>query len=904
MRSSTLPPLALLLALLAPAAARAQASAPAQPAAAAAPATKTVAVTRYTGEAPKLDGVLDDAAWAQARVLATDFVQRAPNPGSPATLPTEARILIDGEALWVAMRMHDPSPDSIVAPVARRDLSGVSSEWAHVFVGSYADQRTAFRFSVNAAGVQKDVFHSNDYDEDIGWDAVWQSAARVDSAGWTAELRIPLSQLRFSAGVESWGLQLTREIARRNEIVDWSPVRPERSGFISQAGLLTGLTGLRPVRRLEVLPYTVARVTREPEPQGSNGTGPFWRENETFGTVGADLKYGLTSNLTLTATLNPDFGQVEADPSQVNLTAFETFFQEKRPFFTEGSDIFRFNVSFPYGVRGGSFGNDQPFYSRRLGRQPQGGYPDNLFADAPQNTTILGAAKLSGKTASGWSVGVLDALTAEESLNYLDPDSARRTAVVEPMSNYFVARAIKDFRAGNSAVGGIFTATHRDVDQDDPRLSWMTDQSYMAGLDGRHRFGGGNFELTGAVAASHVRGSEDAIVGIQLRPGHLFQRPDASHLSVDADATSLTGWLADVKVEKTGGGHLRGGLYAHARSPGLEMNDLGFQRTTDWLLQGMWIGYNQFNPQGPFRRWNANVNAWNGYNFGGEHLATGVNFNGSFNLKNNWGGYGGFDHEFEALRADFLRGGPAIVGPSYTAWWSGVFTDGRRLISGELSAGGFQEWGTAGREIWVNPFVSYRPSGRLRLSVGTNFSKRQDPWTFVSNPVDSTQTQRFVIANIDQTTVGLTTRLNYAFTPNLTLEFYAQPFVSAGDYSDYREVTEPQADEFDDRFRRFGTGELIDQGNGFFGVDRDGNGVQEYDFRDRDFNFKELRSNLVVRWEYRPGSTVFLVWSQGRQNFENPGDFRLNRDFRRLFDGGRSPSTNVLLLKVNWWLDL
>ncbi|HEU0053580.1 MAG TPA: DUF5916 domain-containing protein [Longimicrobium sp.] len=661
-------------------------------------ARRVTTAARLTGQAPKLDGVLDDAAWAQATAF-TDFVQRTPNPGQPSTLRTEAKVLYDDAALYVAVRAFDPHPDSIQAPIGRRDLAGISSDWVHVMVDSYNDKRTAFRFSVNAAGVQKDAFHSNDTNEDLGWDAVWESAARVDGEGWVAEYRIPLSQLRFSASStdgggagQVWGLNVSREIARKSEVSDWAAIRPDRPGFVSQFGELQGMAGLRSVRRLEVLPYTVARVTRAPEPGNDD---PFYHRNDPFGSVGADLKYGLTSNLTLTATINPDFGQVEADPSEVNLSGFESFFAERRPFFTEGSDIFRFDIGFPYFVRSTGFRNDQPFYSRRLGRAPQAGNPGGFdFYDRPLATTILGAAKVSGKTSTGWSIGILDALTGEESVRYMD-GARERTAPVEPLTNYFVGRAIKDFNGGNSAVGGIVTATHRDT-PDDPRLAFLTDAAYLVGLDLRHRFGKGSYELRGSVLGTNVQGGEDAIAGIQLRQGHLFQRPDADHLEFDPTRTSLSGWLADVKVEKVGGGYLRGGLYAHARSPGLEMNDVGFERSTDWILQGAWVGWNHFDASGPFRRWDVNFNAWNGNSFGGEHLTTGFNVNGSFNLKNNWGAWFGSDNELEALRADILRGGPAMTGPAYSSFNAGFFSDGRRRLSGEIYGDGWREWETSG----------------------------------------------------------------------------------------------------------------------------------------------------------------------------------------------------------------
>ncbi|HVG45162.1 MAG TPA: DUF5916 domain-containing protein [Longimicrobium sp.] len=894
--------LSFAIALVAAAAqADAQSQQPAR--AAASPEARRIgSAVRYTGAAPKLDGVLDDAAWGQAQPL-SDFLQRTPNPGAPATLRTEARIVYDDAAVWVAVRAFDPHPDSMVAPVGRRDMAGVSSEWVHVMLDSYNDKRTAFRFSVNPAGVQKDAFHSNDTSEDLGWDAVWESQTRTDSAGWVAEFRIPLSQLRFSSaasgqGAQVWGLQVTREIARRSEVSDWSVERRDVNGFVSQFGELSGITGLKSARRLEVLPYTLARMTRAPDRPGD----PFYSRTQGAGGVGGDVKYGLTSNLTLTATINPDFGQVEADPSEVNLTAFETFFGERRPFFTEGADIFRFRANFPYWVRSGGFGNDQPFYSRRLGRSPQAGDPAAQFADRPENTTILGAAKVSGKTASGWSIGLLDALTDREETRYVDTLGVTRGATVEPMTNYLVARAIKDFNGGRSAVGGIVTSMHRAIDEDDPRLSVLTHDAVTAGLDARHRFGKGNYELTAAVLGSHVAGSTDAITRIQLGPGHYFQRPDAGHLRFDPSRTSLTGWLADVQVEKTGGGHLRGGLYGHARSPGLEMNDMGFQRSTDWLLQGAWIGWNHFEPGKRVRNWNANFNAWNGWSFGGEHLTTGINVNGGLTLNNNWGAWWGSDTEFPALRADILRGGPTFTGPAYSTYNAGIYSDGRKRISGEVWFNGYNEWSTVGKSRSLGTNLNLRAGARLRLSAGPSVSWGRDPWIFVAQPADSAGQPHYVFADIRQASVSLTTRMSYAFTPRLTLDFYAQPFVSAGEYGGLKEVSDPRARHFDDRFSRFGTALSLD--DGVYSVDRNGDGTPELQFGQPDFNYKALRSNLVLRWEYRPGSTMFVVWSQGRENFEPNGAFRFGRDFGRLFDGGQAPSTNVLLVKFNYWLSL
>ena len=510
---------------------------------------RVVEAARVGGQAPVIDGRLDDPTWAQAAV-AGRFIQFAPRPGAPSAQRTEARVLFDEQAIYVGMRLFDTAPDSIAGQLARRDLTGGYNDWAQVVIDSYNDRRTAFRFGVNPRGVQKDVFHYNDREEGVGWDAVWESATQLDSLGWTAEFRIPLSQLRFSArgraeqgGEQVWGIQFIRDIARSSERSYWSPNSPDVPGFVSQFGELRGIRGVASPGRIELVPYSVARMTAAP----GDDADPFHRENDFAGSLGADLKYGVTSDLTLTATINPDFGQVEADPSQVNLTAFETFFEERRPFFVEGSDIFRFDIAFPYFVRGAFFRNDQPFYPRRVGRTPQGDVPDEaIYSDAPDATTILGAAKLSGKTASGWSIGVLEAVTADERARYTDSLGVRQRVLLEPLTNYAVVRPIKDFRQGQSAIGGIVTATNRSLD--DVTAEFLRSGAYTAGVDVRHQFGtDGKYQLKGAVLASHVRGSAKAISDVQLASGHFFDRPDADHLDYDSTRTSLTGVAADIK---------------------------------------------------------------------------------------------------------------------------------------------------------------------------------------------------------------------------------------------------------------------------------------------------------------------------------------------------------------------
>ncbi len=854
---------------------------------------------RLTGPAPVVDGRLDEAVWAEAEPAA-DFTQRVPDPGAPATQRSEVRVAYDRDAIYVGMRLYDTAPDSIAGQLGRRDLTGVFSDWVHVMIDSYHDRRTAFRFSLNPRGVHKDVLHFDDGNEDISWDAVWDASARVDSLGWTAEYRIPLSQLRFSAGSDKvrnggtaeelvWGIDFGRDIARRNERTDWSPFPPDAPGFVSLFGDLRGLQDLRPPRQLEVLPYSVGRLTQAPgEP-----TDPFYERRDPSGKLGADFKYGLTSNLTLTGTINPDFGQVEADPSVLNLSTFETFFPEKRPFFIEGSSIFRFDIGFDDGS------GEQLFYSRRVGRRPQGRPgSDAIYADIPDATTILAAGKLSGKTAGGWSVGVLEGLTSAEDARVQNASGFKRDDPVEPLSNYAVIRTIKDFRGGQSAIGAMLTSTNRKLEDG---LEFLRSSAQTAGIDARHRFAGGNYQISGWTGGSFIQGSAAAIDRVQRSPVHNYQRPDAAYLDYDPLRTSLSGMGGHVWLSKIGGGHWRGGIGSHVRTPGFEVNDVGFQTSADEVLTFGNLRYEEYRPSKRFLRWSIGVNPSSAWNFGNDHLWSGMNLNTNADLTNFWGGYAGARRSFAGLSTDVLRGGPGLAYPAGTSWWGGFYSDSRKRIRLETDADGWFEDETDGWNFGLYPTILVRPSGRLDMSVGPSLRRNQVAWQYVAQPSAGGQVH-YVFGELDQTTVALTLRLSYAFTRNLSLQVYGQPFVSAGTYASFKEVTALRAERFRERFHDYSAGEIsYDAASQAYNVDTNGDAIPDFSFTNPDFNFKQFRSNVVVRWEYRPGSALFAVWGDERTAFDTDGSFAISRDSRRLLD---ADATDVFLVKLNYWLDL
>ena len=854
-------------------------------------------------QARVVDGRLDDEVWSRVPA-GGDFVQQYPDAGAPATQRTEVRIAYDHEAVYVGVRAWDTQPDSIAAQLARRDATGLFSDWVQVIFDSYHDRRTAYRFAVNPRGVKRDVFHFDDGSEDGGWDAVWEAATTVDAEGWTAEFRIPLSQLRYRAqeAGQAWGLNVLRDVARREERSWWSPMLPDEPGFVSRFGTLTGLEGLRSQRRLEVLPYTVASVTRAPGERAD----PFYSPTAPFASVGADVKYGLSSDLTLTATINPDFGQVEADPSQVNLSAFESFFSERRPFFVEGADIFRFGVGL------GDDNSETLFYSRRIGRAPQRRLStsgERPFVDTPQQTRILGAAKLTGKV-HGWSVGVLDAVTAETRTEYvLAGDPQVHSLVSEPLSNYGMLRLRRDLREGKSAVGGVLTTMHRRVEDG---LEFLPSSSYAGGMDFRHRFGGGDWEVSGYAISSLVRGDSAAIGRLQRSPARYYQRPELAAERLDGAATSLSGNGASLHLGRIGGSRYRGGLLGLYRSGGFEVNDLGFLREADKLELAAYGRWFQSTPQGVFRRWNVGWNAFSGWSTTeGERLFTGGNVNGNFQLTNLWNGWWGFERSQGALDVRGLRGGPAIRFDPGWSGWAGFGTDARKPVRYGLETSWGVRDGNDGWRLGLYPSVDLRASGRMTLGLYPNVSWNHTAAQYVAARDDAgTGERRYLFSGLDQTVVAMTTRLNYTFSPTLTLQLYAQPFVAAGEYRGFMEVADPAARRFGDRFRPLS--EEARACDGFYGVRPQGAGCGDdaafaYRFDDPDFNVKQFRSNAVVRWEYRPGSTLFVVWSQGREHALSDGSFRLGRDFGRLFGMDRDvsiPATNVLMVKLNYWLDI
>jgi hypothetical protein len=859
---------------------------------------RTLAAVRVIGASPVIDGRLDDPAWASAPVQ-TGFTQMEPNPGEASIRRTEVRVLIDDHALYVGFRLFD-DPGLIASQLTRRDSDSGFSDWAHVLIDSYHDRRTAFRFSATPRGAKQDVLHFDDSAEDENWDAVWDVATTMDGDGWVAEFQIPLSQLRFSASGDTWGINFAREIARIGEVSLWSPVLPTVGGLVSQSGELR-LDGLKAVRRLEILPYTVARLTAAPRDEGN----PFYDRRAANGAAGADVRAGIGSNLTLTATINPDFGQVEADPSVLNLSAFETFFPDKRPFFTEGSNLFGFGIGYD------DNSGESLFYSRRIGRAPQRGVSvPGGWTDSPDVTTILGATKLSGRFANGWSLGLLNAVTAEERARLAQPGVPAWTEPVEPAANYLVASLGRDFRAGRSSVSFMGTAVHRRLG-DGAEFAMLRNAAYTGGVKIDHRFANDTWSANGFFGGSHIRGSAQAIELVQRAGGHYYQRPDADYIQLDPTRISLSGAIAALNVFKVGGGSLRGGLGAHLRTPGLEVNDLGYQQEADQVLAYGNLRLHQFEPRGIFRNFNIGLNPSVAWTTGGEHTWTQVGSFGNYELKSFWNGGWWMGLRFPALSPGALRGGPAVWRPGSFQGSLWLNSDRRRPLTLSASLNGGVERATDSWNFNVSPAISLRPSSQLNLSVGPSFGRGRNSWQYVGQPGANglPGDPRYLVARLDQTTVGLTTRLNYTISPELSFELYAQPYISGGDYNAFRTLGAARSRDFDQRFPLLeGPALTWDPATRRYAADTDGDGAHDVSFGSPDFNFRQMRGNAVLRWEYRPGSTVYLVWSQARTGFAAADEdaFAFNRDVGRLFNRDEAfptPVANVFLIKLSYWLN-
>lgn len=814
---------------------------------------QTYHTKRVSLSPPVIDGKLDDPAWDEVEWGGGNFRQINPDAGAAASVVTKFKILYDAKNLYIAFKNYDPEPSKIVSRMSRRD--GFEGDWVEINIDSYFDKRTAFSFTSSVSGVKGDEYVSNNGDNwDASWDPIWYLQTSIDDEGWIAEVRIPLSQLRFADKPELvWGFQVTRRFFRNQERSVWQYIPPNAPGWVYLFGELHGLKGIKPQKQLEIQPYVLTKAERYQKELGN----PYATGKDNSLDVGLDAKIGITSDITLDLTVNPDFGQVEADPSQVNLTAFELFFQERRPFFIEGNNTLDFSL--------GS-GSNNLFYSRRVGRQPQGyadtdkdaedGVPE--YVERKNQSTILGAAKITGKNKNGFSWGILESITARETVE-IDSLGYKREVAVEPFTNYLVGRAQQDINKGNSVVGAMFTATNRNFKDD--HLKFLHRDAYSGGIDVLHQWKDRTYYISAKTFMSHVRGSRESILETQHSSERFFQRPDNNYAEVDTMRTSLTG-TGGTFVGGKRNGNLVFDLGYSWLSPQLELNDIGFLSQTDFMRQWLWVGYRKLNQTKHFRAQRYNFNQSQRWDFDRKSLAFGYNVNVNLEFNNFWSAGAGAGHDTHWVSNADLRGGPAMRYPGNTFLWGWMDTDRRK----KLSFGFYPEW-TWGRENYSKTSfyevaINYVPTDAIRISIAPSIYHSTNELQYVET-AEHQDNPRYIVSQIDQTIARMSMRVTWMITPNLSLQYWGQPFGASGKYKDFKYITNSTAEEYNNRFERLGSTALsFNDGTGNYEVDENTDGIVDYAFSKPDFNFAQFRSNMVLRWEYIPGSTFFLVWTQ------------------------------------------
>ncbi len=811
--------------------------------------------------APTIDGVMDEETWNTVQ-WEGDFIQRRPSEGEAPSQQTKFKIMYDDKYIYVGIRCYDTEPDKIVKRLSRRD--GFEGDWVSITFDSYRDLNTAFSFNVTAAGVKGEEFVSGDGNNwDWSWNPIWYTQSTIDEEGWMAEMKIPFTQLRFNNSEEQiWGLQLSRKFFRNEERSTWQRIPLDAGGYVSLFGELHGLKNIKPKRQVEIQPYVVASVETYKKEDGNpykDGVDP------TFN-AGIDGKIGVTNDLTLDFTINPDFGQVEADPAAITLDAFQIFFNEQRPFFVENKNIFDYPLS--RSIAGNTFWSDNIFYSRRIGGSPSHypGIENGEYIKQPTNTTILGAAKFSGKTKEGWSIGILESLTSKEYAK-IDHEGDERKEIVEPLTNYFVSRISKDLNERNTNVGVIFTATNRKLEGD---LDFLHKSAYSGGVDFTHRWKERSWYVAGNTVLSHVKGSKDAILNTQHSIGHLFQRVDADYLEVDTSSTSLTGMGGHLKLGKTGSGNWMFETGWAFRTPKLELNDIGFQRQADDIRHFTWVSRVWREPFSVFRRLQVNYNHWMVHDFGGNLNSISFNVNMNTNFKNNWSMGTGMNINPYQFSNTELRGGPRFRYMPGAGMWFWGSSDSRKKFRYGWNFYGDYAKNEAVKALYSSANVTYQPLNVLNISLRANYDKAIRQLQYVTE--NSYQGEaRYISGTIDQTTLGISLRVNYTINPNLSIQYYGQPFVSRGRYSNFKYITNPTSNVWEDKFVEYDGQQLIQKENGF-GIDENKDGLEDYTIYNPDFAFVQFRSNLVARWEYIPGSELFLVWSQGGVGGGDPQD--------------------------------
>jgi hypothetical protein len=844
--------------------------------------------TRIVTSKPVIDGKLDDKCW-KTGTWAGNYTQLSPKEGAKPTYPTELNIQYDNKNLYIAFRSFDGEPDKILR------LAGVRDELVGDMVGvsfdSYHDYRTGFEFSITAWGQKIDLVHSNPMNEDFNWNvedynwnAVWKGKVGLEDSAWVAELEVPLSQLRYSGKDEQvWGMHTWRWIARIQEESNWEVQSKTGPGMLYNYGEFRGIIGLKKSRRLEIMPFVLGDIkTMKKVP-----ANPFaYKGRALGGTFGLDTKIGISSNFTIDLTVNPDFGQVESDPSTMNLTAFETFYEEKRPFFLEGLTIFDYK-----------FGSQSLFYSRRIGHYPSliANPNDSLFVDSPDKTTILSAIKLSGTTSKGLSVGLIHSLTANEYARISDTEENRSTRKVEPLTNYMVARIQKGYNSGNTVIGGMLTSTNRFIKDDS--LVFLSSDAFTGGLDLLHHWKDKEFFIDARLIGSYINGSKKAITALQESSVRYFQRPGADYLGYDTTSTILTGNGGKFRIGKGSKGFWRYSTSVTWLSPGLELNDLGYMTSADDISQENVLSYFINQPVSIFRSYNISMEQFNTWNFNGTYLGSGAHFSFTSGFKNQWTFVTNLIFLWKSYDTKILRGGYGMKMPYHIISSGTLSTDKSKKFSAELQFSYEYTGNNSAISYQIQPGITIRPFRMLKFGLSANYIDNNNRLQYIATRDYSSET-RYIFGTIIQKTLGFTCRVDLNLTPEFSIQYYGSPFVSSGNYSEFKRITNPEAEVYEERFSLYNN---VIFSNGKYLLDENNDLIPDYSIDNPDFNFHQFRSNFVVKWEYRLGSFIYFVWSSDRTGKSSSSKASVGDSYRQLLSVFPK---YIFLIKLNFWFSL
>ncbi len=849
---------------------------------------RTYQIQKVSGQRPTIDGRLDEDFWEQGTWTA-DFVQVQPYERQASLSPTRAKLFYDDRYIYVGIYCKDAAPEQMNRFIGNRDDNSLG-DLVSIAFDTYHDYRAAPEFNLNLGGNKTDLIVTDKLEANKSWNAVWEGRTSINKAdsSWTAELRIPFSQLRYNQFSEdgTWGLHIRRIIRRNNEVQNWSMIPLKNNGHVFSFGNMSGMDSLPKPKGIEFQPYVMGKYRHEPKIEGS----PYQKGNSWKGNVGFDAKFAL-SDFTLDLTVNPDYGQVELDPSVMNLTAYETFYEEKRPFFLEGKHILDF-----------ANGSDMMFYTRRIGASPSYS-PQNIdnqtsFAETKENVPIIGALKLTGTNKQGVTIGVIESLTGSSSAK-VTRNSVENKEQVEPLTNYAVVRVQKNWK-GNTLLGGMVTSVNRALDQ--PHLEdLLIRNAFTAGIDFTQYFHNRLYYIDMKGMLSSLHGSEEAVSALQRSATHYYQRSSSQdYLSVDPNRRSLTGTGGYVKVGRKGNAKWSFSETFSWSSPGFDLNDMGYMKETDYLQNLTEVVFKHTNVWKSFRSNTLTFQQKNIWNYGGVATSNNASARWQSMLLNRleWDVKETFGWNW--LDSRLLRGGPDVRFGSYFLTSAKVNTDKAKRAMFTLQYEGDHNF-EGNRFNTLSPMLTLRLGNHVYFSGQLDYSWNNDEMQYVTTLQKNTLTgsqpvgNDYLMGHLKQKTYGLTVKLQVNVTPDISIQFYGSPFTSIGKYDDFKIAADTKSNELEARTTPLT--DLVLTDNQYTGKIDD----SRYTFKNPNFSFNEFRSNLVVRWEYLRGSTLYLVWEHQMSNRDNWYQSGWGHNLDRMWG---LPSTNTLMLKMNYWFNL